>query len=111
MVLPWTADHGDRDVLSNLVLDAMAAGLPVLSTDGPSVRELIDDGLNGRVFNARDPLGLAGALETFFGSPALRESMASNARQTVERVFAARRNVSQLATLFAGAIAGKSFNA
>lgn len=111
MVLPWTADHGDRDVHSNLVLDAMAAGLPVLSTDGPSIRELIEDGLNGRVFSACDPFGLAGALETFFGSSPLRERMASNARVTVERVFAARRNVSRLATLFAGAVAGKSFNA
>ena len=111
MVLPWTADYGDRDVLSNLVLDAMAAGLPVLSTDGPSIRELIADGLNGRVFSACDPLGLAGALETFFGSAQLRESIASKARITVERVFAARRNVSQLAMLFAGATAGKSFNA
>jgi glycosyltransferase involved in cell wall biosynthesis len=111
LVQPWIAHHGNRDVLSNLVLDAMAAGLPVLSTDGPSIRELIDDGVNGRVFSACDPLGLAGALETFFGSSRLRESMAANARMDVEQVFAARRNAPQLATLFAGAMARQSFNA
>ena len=110
MVLPWAADHGDRDELSSLILESMAAGLPVLCSDGPSVRELIDDGLNGRVFDACDPLGLAGAIETFFGSARLREHIAATARITVERVFAAQRNVSQLATLFAGAIAGTSFN-
>jgi glycosyltransferase involved in cell wall biosynthesis len=111
MVLPWIGDQGDRDELSNLVLDAMAGGLPVLSTDGPSIREMIDDGVTGRIVSACDPLGLAGALETFFGSSRLRESMASNARVTVEDTFAARRNASQLATLFAGAIAGQPFNA
>ena len=111
MVLPWTADDGDRDVLTNLVLDAMAAGLPVLSTDGPSIRELIDDGLNGRVISARDPLGLAGALETFFASSRLRESMASNARATVEQVFAARQNVTHLAKLFTGTVAAKLLGA
>ena len=111
MVLPWTADHRDRDVLSNLVLDGMAAGLPVLSTDGPSIREFIDDGLNGRVFEAGDPVGLAGALETFLGSARLRERIASNARTTVERVFAARENVAHLANLFSGTMAGQPFSA
>jgi colanic acid/amylovoran biosynthesis glycosyltransferase len=111
LVLPWTADHGDRDVLSNLVLDAMAAGLPVLSTDGPSIRELIDDGLNGRVIASHDPVGLAGALETFLQSPRLRESMASNARTTVELVFGVQRNVAQLAKLFVGSAAADPMGA
>ncbi|MCU1382497.1 MAG: hypothetical protein JWL71_1194 [Acidobacteria bacterium] len=111
MVLPWTPSHADRDVFSNLVLDAMAAGLPVLSSDGPSIRELIDDGSNGRVLSPRDPLGLAGALETFFASARLRENMASNARTTVERTFAARQNVAPLAKLFSGTAAGTSFSA
>ena len=105
LALPWTADDGDRDVLSNLVLEAMAGGLPVLSTDVPSIRELIDDGLTGRIISARDPVGLAGALETFFGSPRLCKSFASNARTTVEVAFAAGRNVSHLASLFVHAVA------
>ena len=108
MVLPWTAEDGDRDVLANLVLEAMAAGLLVLSTDVPSIRELIDDGLTGRVISPRDPVGLAGALETFFASPRLRKSMASNARVTVEQMFAAGRNVSHLASLFVDTVVGKS---
>ena len=106
MVLPWAAD-GDRDMLAYLVLEAMAAGILVLSTDVPSIRELIDDGLSGRVISPRDPVGLAGALETFFDSPQLRESMTWNARTNVELMFTARRNVSYLASLFGGAVAGR----
>ena len=107
MVLPWAPDDGDREILANLVLEAMATGLLVLSTDGPSIRELIDDGLSGRVISPHDPIGLAGALETFFESPQLRNSMTWNARTNVERMFTAQRNVSQLASLFGEAVAGK----
>ena len=88
MVLPWSPVHGDRDALTNLILEAMAGGLPVLCSDGPSVRELIDDGITGRLFSAGDPAGLAGALETFFGSARLRESIAARAKSTVEGLFA-----------------------
>ena len=105
LALPWTVGDADREVLANLVLEAMAGGLPVLSTDVPSIRELIDDGLTGRLISARDPSGLAGALETFFGNPRLCESFAAKARTTVERVFTARDNVSRLANLFVDAVA------
>ena len=86
--------------MSNVVLEAMAVGLVVLSTEVPGIRELIDDGLSGRVISPRDPLWLAGALETLFDSPELRSRMASRARSKVMRLFSAPRNVSQLARLF-----------
>jgi colanic acid/amylovoran biosynthesis glycosyltransferase len=107
MVLPWAADDGDRDVLANLVLEAMAGGLLVLSCDVPSIRELIDDGLSGRVLSPCDPLGLAGALETLLDSPELRERMTWRARTKVERMFTARQHASHLASLFMGAVARK----
>jgi colanic acid/amylovoran biosynthesis glycosyltransferase len=108
MALPWVADDGDRDRLANIVLEAMAVGLPVLSTDLPGVRELIDDGMNGRVISPHDPLWLAGVLETLFDSPVLRQHMALRARRKVEWQFAATRSVSQLAQLFSEAVARKA---
>jgi colanic acid/amylovoran biosynthesis glycosyltransferase len=89
------------------VLEAMAGGLLVLSTDVPSIRELIDDGLSGRVISPRDPLGIAGALETLFDSPELRERMTCRARTKVELMFTARQNASHLASLFVDAVARK----
>jgi colanic acid/amylovoran biosynthesis glycosyltransferase len=108
MALPWVADDGDRDRLANIVLEAMAVGLPVLSTDLPGVRELIDDGMNGRMISPHDPLWLAGVLETLFDSPVLRQHMALRARRKVEWQFAATRSVSQLAQLFSEAVARKA---
>jgi glycosyltransferase involved in cell wall biosynthesis len=108
MVLPWVAEDRDRDGLANLVLEAMAAGLLVLCTDLPGVRELIDDGLSGRVLSPHDPAWLAGALETLFENPDLRERMARRARNKVEQHFAASRNVSHLVRLFAQAVTGGS---
>jgi len=105
LVLPWVADDCDREVLANVVLEAMAVGLVVLSTDVPGIRELIDDGMSGRVISPRDPLWLAGALETLFDSPELRGRMAARARSRVSRMFTASRNVSQLGRLFVRTVA------
>jgi glycosyltransferase involved in cell wall biosynthesis len=100
MALPWVADERDRDVLANLVLEAMAVGLVVISIDLPGIRELVEDGMNGRLIRPRDPLWLAGALETLLDNPGLRQRMALQARAQVERRFAAGSNASDLARLF-----------
>jgi glycosyltransferase involved in cell wall biosynthesis len=105
LVLPWVADDRDREALSNVVLEAMAVGLPVLSTEVPGIHELIDDGMSGRVISPRDPLWLAGALETLFDSPELRTRMASRARSKVVRLFSVSRNASQLTRLFVRTVA------
>jgi len=105
LVLPWVAADGDHEGLANVVLEAMAVGLVVLSTDVPGIREFIDDGMSGRVISPHDPLWLAGALETLFDSPELRGRMAARARSRVARMFAASRNVSQLGRLFVRTVA------
>jgi glycosyltransferase involved in cell wall biosynthesis len=87
------------------VLEAMSVGLPVLSTEVPGIHELIDDGMSGRVISPRDPLWLAGALETLFDSPELRTRMASRARSKVVRLFSVSRNASQLTRLFVRTVA------
>ncbi len=44
------------------VLEAMAAGLPVLVSEGPGHQELVTDGVTGHVFPGRDPAALASAI-------------------------------------------------
>jgi glycosyltransferase involved in cell wall biosynthesis len=65
-------------------IEAMAVGVPMVITDTPGTRELIDDGQNGLLVPARDPAALADAIERIFADPGLAQSMASQARSRVE---------------------------
>jgi len=57
------------------IIEAMAARLPVVSTDVGGCRELVIDGETGRLVPARDPAALAAAMRALWRDDALRESM------------------------------------
>lgn len=93
--LPSSCDGGVPAVL----LEAMAMGLPVVSTAIDGIREVIDDGWSGRLIAPRQPQWLAGALETMLDNVRLRVRMATNARLAIERTFNQASNASELARL------------
>jgi glycosyltransferase involved in cell wall biosynthesis len=71
-----------REGLPRTILEALATGRPVVTTDMPGCREPIEHGRNGFLVPPRDANALADALERFLEHPALLESMGSAARQT-----------------------------
>lgn len=102
MALPYGMPPGGGcEGVPPVLLQAMAVGLPVLSTFVRAVPEVLDDGRTGRLVTPRDPVWLAGALETMLDDVRLRVTMARSAREKVERQFALSRNVPRLARLFA----------
>ena len=107
-ILPCTVvDNGDRDGIPNVLLEAMAVGLPVISTPVSGIPEVIQHGHNGLLSPERDPDALASAVELVLDDAALRERLRSNARAAVVERFDSRRNIERLASLFRSEAVGE----
>jgi len=63
-----------------VIVEALAAGLPVVSTDHGCIRECVVDGRNGRLVPQRDSAALAGALCELLDDPGTLERMAKASR-------------------------------
>ncbi len=77
----------DREGFPNVLLEAMAASLPIVSTPAGETPELVTEGLNGYLVPFDDPQNLAGRLVALAQSQALRRQMGSAGRQMVESRF------------------------
>jgi glycosyltransferase involved in cell wall biosynthesis len=95
-------EDGDRDGIPNVLLEAMAVGIPVVSSAVSGVPEVVRDGHSGLLTEERNPVALAEALHRLLGSTALRAQMAHNARQMVARDFDSWANGRRLAVRFQG---------
>lgn len=70
----------------NVVLEAVAAGVPVTATDVGGVRELVEDGGSGFVVRPGDAAALAAAMERLMRlAPQARQQMGQRGRQSVRR--------------------------
>ncbi len=87
---------GNRDGLPTVLLEAMASGLPAVSTSLTGVPEIIDDGINGLLVEPEDVEELARALAALLKDESLRREMGRAARRKVEEVFDVHKNVAQL---------------
>ncbi|MEE1941224.1 glycosyltransferase family 4 protein [Streptomyces sp. TRM 70361] len=70
---------------SNTILEAMATGLPVVSTRAVGVVDCVRDGVNGLLVPPRDPAALADAVGRLLDDPRLRGALARTALDQVRR--------------------------
>jgi len=68
-------------------IEAMAAGIPVISTDAPGCIETINDGVDGLIAIAGDPIDLARKMELLQSSADLRTKLSANGRESVRKLF------------------------
>jgi colanic acid/amylovoran biosynthesis glycosyltransferase len=94
------APDGDRDGLPTSVLEAMASGVPVVTTAVNGLAEAVLHERTGLVVPPRDPAALAAALERVLSDPELAARLAAAARARVERHFSLERSVTLLRSLF-----------
>lgn len=80
-----------REGTPRSVLEAMAMGRPVVTTDAPGCRETVVDGDNGFVVPVKDFRALARAMEKFILQPELMPRMGRRSRQIVEEKYDVRK--------------------
>jgi starch synthase (maltosyl-transferring) len=88
--------------MPNVVLEAMAAGRPVVATAVEGTQELVIPGQTGWLVPPRDVEGLAKALMAAASDRELREAMGSASRSFVEQEFGIVRTVAAYERLWAG---------
>lgn len=90
------AENGDQDGMPNVLLEAMACGVPVVTTPVAGIPELVEDGKNGYLVPQRDSESLAEAIEKML-DPELRQRLGRSGRETVQGEFDIRATSSKLA--------------
>ncbi|MEW5825441.1 MAG: glycosyltransferase family 4 protein [Candidatus Bipolaricaulota bacterium] len=111
----WVVEHGDiglllyqparnhTEALPTKLFEYMAAGLPVIASDFPLWREIVEGAGAGLLVDPQDPQAIAAAIERLVEDPVLRQTMGENARKAAvekynwateaEKLFALYREV------------------
>lgn len=89
-----------REGLPKALIEAAAAGRPIVTTDVPGCREVVDDGVHGICIAPRNADALAAALAKLIADPALRTRMGVAARKRAEMEFGLEGVVAQTLALY-----------
>jgi len=103
LVVP--AAEGDGSLA---VLEAMAAGLPVVAGDIPGNRSLVTDGRHGLLVRVEDPPTLSGAIARLLDEPQLAARLGAEGRRRATTEFSLAKMVDAHVTLFESLIHAES---
>jgi glycosyltransferase involved in cell wall biosynthesis len=95
---------GDQEGVPNSMLEAMAAGLPVVATRHGGIPEAVRDGHDGLLVPERNPEALAAAVISLLSDPALLRRFSRNAARSVREKFILESAVAALEDCYAEAI-------
>ena len=95
-----TAESGDQEGIPVSLMEAMAGGLPVVSTRHSGIPELVSDGQTGLLTDERDAESLAAAIERLTRDRTGAEHLAQAARARVEQEFDRGRQATRFVAYF-----------
>jgi colanic acid/amylovoran biosynthesis glycosyltransferase len=101
-----TSKDGDMEGIPTVLMEAMATGLPVVSTLHSGIAELVDDGVSGKLVAERDVDGLAMAIQELAASADRWPVIGAAGREKVLREFNSRTLNVRLENLFENALQG-----
>lgn len=91
---------GRREGIPVVLMEAMACGLPVVSSRLSGIPEIVEHGVNGFLTEPGDSRAIAEALECLAADPILRQRFGQEGRRKVEQEFDLFTNTRELARLF-----------
>jgi glycosyltransferase involved in cell wall biosynthesis len=93
------APNGDRDILPNVLKEAMAVGVPVVTTRLDGIEELLTHEDSGILVPPANPEALAGSLQRLLADSDLRLRLSTQARKVIEDRFDLQANFARLRDL------------
>lgn len=106
VLTPFITADGDRDGIPNVLVEAMASRVPVVTTSVAGIPELVTDGVDGSVCPPGDVEGIAARISELLDDPDRRRRYGDAARTTVEERFDVNDAAKQLAQVFGVAPGG-----
>jgi glycosyltransferase involved in cell wall biosynthesis len=87
-VMPSVVEqNGAVDGIPNVIVEALAVGVPTIATSVAGIPEVIKEGETGLLVPPRDPRALESAIQRLVQDPHLRQRLSRGGRQLVERNF------------------------
>jgi glycosyltransferase involved in cell wall biosynthesis len=101
ILTPVQTEDGDRDGIPNVLLEAMAVGLPVITTAVAGIPELVDHNQNGLLYQPHDVKGISSGIIELLGNAEERRQLGSIASKKVREQFDVMQAAKRLKALFA----------
>ena len=93
-------ENGDRDGIPNVMAEAMAMELPIVSTDISGIPELVENRVDGLLVPQKNATALAEAIAELLNDEAMRKRLGKAAREKILKVFDAEKTIVELQKLF-----------
>ena len=100
VLTPIQTEDGDRDGIPNVLLEAMAVGLPVITTAVAGIPELVENNQNGLLYQPHDVEGVSAGIIELLQDADKRRQLGSAALQKVAEEFDLTLAARHLKTLF-----------
>ncbi|HLO31072.1 MAG TPA: glycosyltransferase family 4 protein [Anaerolineales bacterium] len=101
ILTPIQTEDGDRDGIPNVLLEAMAVGLPVVTTAVAGIPELVDNNQNGLLYPPHDVEGIAAGIIELLHNAEKRRQLGSAGSKKVMEQFDIAQAANHLKVLFA----------